>query len=326
MWVKGTGWLSKKLMDFTHLAPYTDWGKFKAAAYVQNDMVHSLRNYAGLSKKNKQHLARFGFNKNDARILQEEIARSKLLPEGEKGIELINMKDVDIPGLATFVNVEKFADQDFAKKFGTILFRESERSIVSPTVVDMPMWLGDSEAGKSVAQFMSFAFAAVNQIGVPIGRRTNILRYGAEAVDLKAYALTGQLVAGGMLAVVLRNAINGRLDEMEDWTPMDYALNSVDYSGAVPLMMMAFNGINLMSQNALVNAIGATTMTRNVNKPIMNVLGPTAGTIENAIRTTQNVAELNEWTDAEIRTAKRLVPWYKLMYFQAAERVKESTE
>jgi hypothetical protein len=325
MWVKGTGMLSKGLMSATHLAPYTDLGKTMAAAYVQNDLVHSLVNYAKLSAKNKMHLARLGFNAGDAKLLQAEIKRSLKLADTDKSIQQIGMQDVGLDGSATVINYENFASRKLAKKFGTILFRESERSMVTPTTIDMPMWLGDSEAGKSVAQFTSFAFGAVNQIGVPVGKRINALRYGSD-VDAKAYMMTGQLVGGGLLAVVLRNAINGRLDEMEDWTPMDYALNSVDYSGAVPLVMMAFNGVNMLSQNSLVNALGATTMARTAQRPISSVAGPTAGVIENAIRTTQNIAEFDEWTESEIRTAKRLIPWYKLMYFNAARTLKESTE
>jgi len=323
MWAKGTGAISKGLMNATHLAQWTDWGKEMAAAYVQNDMIHSLRNYARLSKKNKTHLARMGFDENDARLLQEEIQRSSSLPEDQRGIYLASMDDPDLKGYATVFNPDNMQNQKLAKKMGTILFRESERSIVSPTVIDMPMWLGDTEAGKAVAQFTSFAFAAVNQIGVPLGKRLNAARYGAEAVDTKAYGLAAQLVAGGLIAVVTRNAINGRLDEMKEWTPMDYAINAVDYSGAVPLAMMAFNGINMMSQNGLVNAIGATTLSRTADRPLSGLLGPTAGTIETAIRTTQNLVETDGWTDAEIRMATRLLPWYKLMYFQAARTIKD---
>lgn len=325
-WVKGTGALSKGLMSATHLAPYTDVGKNMAAAYMQNDLIHSLRNFARLSGKNKQHMARLGFDENDAKLLQDEIARSKSLPEAERGIYLVSMKDADIPGYATVFNPENMADQKLAKRLGTVLFRESERSIVSPTVMDMPMWLGDSEAGKSVAQFSSFAFAAVNQVGVPMGRRINAARYGKEAVDAKAYLMTGQLVGGGLLAVVLRNAINGRLDEMKDWTAMDYAINATDYSGAVPLTMLAFNGMNMLSQNSLVNAIGATTLSRSSSRPLASMLGPTSGTVQTAIQTIQNMTELDGWTDSEIRTAKRLIPWYKLMYFNAARTVKDSIE
>lgn len=326
LWVKGTGSLSKGLMSMTHLAPYTDMGKTMAAAYVQNDVIHSLRNFAKLSAKNKQHMARLGFDANDARILKEELARSRLLPEEERGIYLVSMDDADIPGHATVFNPENMADQVFAKKMGTILFRESERSIVSPTIIDMPMWLGDTEAGKTVAQFSSFAFAAVNQIGVPMGRRINAARYGFEGVDAKAYMLTGQLVGGGLLAVILRNAINGRLDEMKDWSAMDYAINSVDYSGAVPLTMMGFNGINMLTQNGLVNALGANTLVRSSAKPLSNILGPTAGTFETAMRTTQNMLEFDGWTDAEVRTRNRLLPWRGLMYFRAAQTIKESLE
>jgi hypothetical protein len=314
-WTEVTAFASGKLMQATHLAEWTDFGKNMAAAYAQNDMLEKLIRWDELLPKTKKKMARLGFDERMARAVQEEVERSRSLSPDKAGIRI--REDG-----ATEVNWDNWQGKD-AETFGTILFRESERAIVTPSVIDMPLFLGDSELGKTLSQFMSFLMAAHNQIFVPMTRRFAEAESAAEY--LQATMMMSKLVAGGLAAYQIREALYGRLGE--ERTGMDYALNAIDYSGAVPLLMMGFNGINMMTENRLTDAIGATSMSRTSHRPFSSVYtGPTGGTIENIAKTVKAGLGEGKMTEADWRRARRIVPWNNLMYFNAAERVKEMTE
>jgi hypothetical protein len=319
MAVHASGAAAKALMKATFLAHWTDFGKLLSAGYVQNDLIQKAIGYDLLKPQNKALLARMGIDEQMAKTIRSEVERGLQLTEADRGINRINAAGMDNKAYATQVNFDNWADQEAARKFQDILFRESERSIVTPRTGDMPMFLGDTELGRSIAQFTSFLFAAVQQVGVPIGKR---MRYD---LDPKAYRLGMQMVMGGMFSVLIRHAVQGRLDEMEDWTPMDWVLNGVDYSGTVPLQMYAFNGINMLSKGGLAGAIGATTMTRYAHRPNMAVLmGPTAGTIENFGKVAQIPFSEDGLTESEMRQLRRVMLWNNLpfMYipFEAMEQ------
>jgi hypothetical protein len=315
VWTNATSTVSGGLMKATHLAEWTDYGKNMAAAYAQNDMLEKLVRWDDLLPKTKKKMARLGFDERMARAVQEEVERSRALSPEEAGIRI--REDG-----ATEVNWDNWQGKD-AEKFGTILFRESERAIVTPTVIDMPLFLGDSEIGKTLAQFMSFLMAAHNQIFTPMVRRFAEAETAAEYI--RSSLMLSQLLVGGLAAYNIREALYGRLGE--DRTAMDHALNAVDYSGAVPLLMMGFNGINMMTENRLTNAIGATSMSRTSHRPFSSVWGgPTAGTLENFYKAGQSALGEVKMTDADWRRARRLVPFNNLMYLNAAERLKEMAE
>jgi hypothetical protein len=296
------------LIKATTLPQWTDFGKLMSASYVQNDLVQKAMGYAKLSAGTKQQLARMGFDEDMANAIRREVQEGLSKGEAERGINRVGMEDMGYKGSATVINYEQIADKNLADRLQQIIFRESERSLVTPRTGDMPRWLGDTEAGRTVGQFTTFLHSAVQQVGVPVGKR---LRYDR---DPKAVAVVHQMMVGGLVAVYVRMAIQGRLDEMEDWSPMDFALNAADYSGAVPLQMYLFNGINLLTKGGLAEATGASTMTRTTNRPIASVAGPTAGTISNLIGVGQIPFSEDGITESEARKIRRAALWNNLMW------------
>lgn len=300
---------SKALIKSTLLTQWTDLGKLMAASYIQNDLIQKAMGYAKLSIKSKSTLARMGIDEDMATAIRKEVQESLGRAEADTGINRVDMNDMGYKGAATVINYEKIADKHLAKKLQTIIFRESERSLVTPKTGDMPMWLGDSELGRSVGQFTTFLHGAVQQVGVPIGKR---LRYDK---DPKAAIAASSMMMGGLLSVHVRMAIQGRLDEMEDWTAMDYALNAADYSGVVPLQMFLFNGLNLLSRGTL--GEGTATMARTTNRPVASVMGPTAGTLSNLIGVAQIPFSEDGISESEARKMRRAVLWNNLMWTTA---------
>ena len=325
--VHATGAAAKALMRATFLTHWTDYGKLMSAGYMQNDIIQKVVGYDVLKDSTKSALARLGIDEQLAKKIRTEVERGLTLAESERGISRVGSSGMDAKAYATVVEFDNWADQGAANTFKNILYRESERSLVSPRVGDMPMYLGDTELGRSIAQFTSFLFSAVQQVGVPLGKR---MRYD---MDPKAYRIGAQLILGGMFSTLIRHAGQGRLDELEDWTPMDWVLNGADYSGAVPLQMYAFNGINLLTKGGLAEAVGGTTMSRYVNRPNMSfLLGPTGGTIENLIKVGQIPFSEDGLTETELRQLKRIMLFNNLPFaylpYQALEEqlVEESMQ
>ena len=307
--VRASSVASKALIKATLLTQWTDFGKLMSASYVQNDLIQKAMGYAKLSARSKQTLARMGFDEDMATAIRKEVQDGLAMGEADRGINRVNMSDMGYKGSATVIDYDKIGDKNLSEQLQKIIFRESERSLVTPRTGDMPMWLGDSEAGRTVGQFTTFLHSAVQQVGVPIGKR---LRYDH---DPKAAMLASQMMFGGAFSVIVRHAIQDRLPEMDEWTAMDWALNAADYSGVVPLQMYLFNGLNLLSKGGLAESVGASTMTRTTNRPIASVAGPTAGSLSNLVGVAQIPFSEEGITESEARKIRRAMLWNNLMYF-----------
>jgi hypothetical protein len=120
---------------------------------------------------------------------------------------------------------------------------------------------------------------------------------------------------GGMFAVGIRMAAQGRLDELEEWTVMDWMGNGADYSGAIPHQMYLFNALNLLTKGGAAEAAGMSTMSRYSRKPAVSILGPSAGTLDNLIGVGQIPFSEDGWTEGEIRQMRRISLWNNLPYF-----------
>lgn len=300
--VGATGKVAQSLMRSTLLNRWTDFGKLMAASYTQNDLIQKAMGFARLSAKSKARLARIGVDEELANVIQREVRRGLSLPEEERSIARIGMKDAGYDAAATVVRFDNWENPEAAQRFADIIFRESERALVSPRAGDIPQPIGRGEIEKSVMQFMSFSFAAVNQIGVPIGMRLR-------QFDPKAYALLGQMIVGGMIAALLRESVKGEegLNRINSWSSTDWLLRGIDLSGAVPLFMMGFNQINAATDNKLTQWMGANSMNMSMHRPMDKLAGPTWATIDRGIRLGYGLSDGVDGSD--VRIMRRLAPF-----------------
>jgi len=284
---RGTEKMAQGLMKATFLGQWTDQMKILAAAYTQNDMIQKMANFSRLSAKNKAVMAERG--------VDEQFA-ADVMKEFNKHGTRINK--------ATDLNIDAWENQATAERMKDIIFRQSERALVTPGVADLPA-KADTELGKILLQFKSFSLSAHNQLTLPILERLG-------AGDAKAVQLMSQMMAMGMVTHALRMAAQGRLDEFDDYSGQDWALNAVDYSGAMPLLMMGFNGVDLMSGNLLTDALGAMPAARYSDRAVGSALGPTMGTASGLIRASASLSDGIDERDA--RTLRRLIPFNNLAW------------
>jgi hypothetical protein len=312
--------MSRGLMRASHLAHWTDWMKETAAAYTQNDIIQKMRGYSRLSPKSKAQLAQLGIDEDMAKRLQAEIAASKARTGDAQSVIPLGRDDLGYEGIGYVLRFENFDDQVLAERISQVMFRESEKNIVTPAAGDIPKIFRSEEANKMMFQFQSFLFAASTSITPVIARK---LRLG----DPKAAVILSNMMLMGLVAVGLRNAAYGRAEEMAEWTPMDMALNAFDYSTVGPLFMMGFNYVNLFTGNGLVNALGAESMVRFQHHPMGSVAGPWVGTVNDAMLAAASLGGIpfgEELTPTDIRRMRRLLPWNNLAYVSAG--VTEATK
>jgi hypothetical protein len=303
--VATTAELSRGLMKATGLMPWTDWGKLLAASYTQNDIAQKMLGYSKLSPRSRKQLADLGIGKRTAEAFQKEVGLN------HEGIVRLKKDTTGYEATGYVFDYTKWENQKLAQTVQNTLFRESERNIVSPAVGEIPRLTTNDEVNKMIFQFQSFLFGAAHSVTVNLGKRVRDR-------DPKGFQIMTQLVLGGMVSVGLREAAYGNIEELEGWTPQDWLLNSLDYSSATPLAMMAFNKMNLMTGNALTNSVGATTMSRYAHRPFMSLLGPSVGTAEDVLLSIQagiGVPFGQDLTPADMRRLRRIVPWNNYQFF-----------
>jgi hypothetical protein len=276
------------LMKATLLAEWTDYMKLLAAASTQNQILFQVRNYAKLNPSAKSVLAEIGIDQRMVNVLLKEM--------DNKNINFINEYSADM-------GWDKWLNQIDAEHMKDILFRQSERLLVTPKESDLPPIM-DSDVGRLFLQFKSFSLAAHNQISLPMLQRM------AHQGDMKAWSGVTQMMMAGAATEVIKLASQGREEELKDYTPMDYALAAADRSGAWAGIMMGFNQIDLMSGNLLTSSVNAMPASRYSDRSTLGFFGPSAGTVGDIFRMT---AGWGDGIDArDMRNAKRLLPFNNL--------------
>ena len=319
--VTGSAEISRGLMRSTGLMPWTDWGKLLAASYTQNDIAQKMLGYGKLSTRSKRQLADLGIDEKTALSFQDEIAKNT------GGIERLKKNTTGYDATGYVFDYAKWENKELADGIQKVLFRESERNIVTPAVGEVPRLVQSDEVNKMIFQFQSFLFGAAHSVTVNLGKRVMDR-------DPKGFQIMTQLLLGGMVSVGLREALYGNIDKLEDWSGQDWVLNGLDYSSATPLFMMGFNKINVGTGNELTNRLGASTMSRYAHRPFMSLLGPSVGTAEDTLLSVQAAIGVpfgQELTPADIRRLRRLIPWNNYAFFaapvsKAQEAIEESLE
>jgi hypothetical protein len=228
---------------------------------------------------------------------------------GQLGIDEADAKNIaaqlkkygkEIDGVWVW-NTKDWDNQDLAMIWAAGLRKESDRVIIVPGQ-DKPLFMS-TEMGKTFFQFKSFMFSATQRV----------LISSLQAQD-KHYiqGLLG-LVGLGMMSYAFKEWDANR--ELSD-DPKAWVIEGIDRSGALGILMEANNTIEKISGNHFglrpligINAPASRYAARSV---LDSMVGPTFGLADTVIRTANAVTSENEWTDADTRALRRLLPGQNL--------------
>jgi len=193
-----------------------------------------------------------------------------------------------------------------ADYFLSALKRESEIAIVTPGSGDLPMAMR-TPLGRMVGQFKSFSFAAFNRITVP---QTQLMFHGDGRAAAGMIAMIG---IGGMVY-----GIKQKLKGQEITTdPEELVREALDRAGYFGI----FADFSALAEKISGDALGHLPFGYEVSKYHSrnlsgDLLGPSIGWGEDVGRTFTNIVgtifDDKDWTDADVRAARRLVPFQNL--------------
>ena len=276
---------AKALMKATLLTQWTDFMKMMAAAMTQNQTVFLMRNYAKLGSKEKTILAEMGIDETFAKAVMTQFDQ-----HGEM-----------YGKYASSLNWDDWADRATAERMKDIMFRQSERILVTPRETDLPMVLADNELGRAFLQFKSFSLAAHNQTTVPLIER-------AQSGDLMSLYAMATMSVGAVPLEILKMYEAGREDELGDYSTMDWGLAIADRSAIAPMISMGFNMIDMTAGNRITKEFGAQPVSRYSDRTMMGALGPSFSTVGDIIRLTSGLAK-DGVDNRDARAVRRLAPF-----------------
>jgi hypothetical protein len=234
--------------------------------------------------------------------MQLELDRAGIEWRGKNSMAMRIADEMDAHGKdfnGVFLSeTETWTDREAAAAFGLALTRDVNRIVVSPGPGDLPTWL-PTELGRLLGQFKQFQFATTMNIVLP----------NLQAAD--ANTINGIMVGVGLGATVymLRSYQAGREPSLN---PLVLAREGIDRSGALGVI---FEPYNILERSFKVNPLffAAPSSRYGQVSPVSAVFGPTVGTLENAANAL-NAAMTFHWTEADVRAARRLVPYQNVFY------------
>jgi hypothetical protein len=249
-----------------------------------------------LKGKYDKRLGQLGIDEGDA---QNIAAQLKKYGKEVDGVWVWNTKDWD--------------NQALAMQWGAALRKESDRVIIVPGQ-EKPLFMS-TEMGKTIFQFKSFMFAATQRVLV-----SNL-----QAQDKHYIQGLLSLVGVGMLSYAFKEWDANR--ELSD-DPATWVMEGIDRSGALGILMEANNTLEKISGNHFglrpLVGINAPASRYAARSALDSAVGPTFGLAGDVIKAASAVTGEREWTDADTRAFRRLLPGQNLSFLrQGLDRIEE---
>lgn len=275
---------------FTEATGINQWNlsnKIVSARISASRSLEVLRKWDRTGKIDKieqTRLAQLGIGKEDYKAIVEQ---SKLFDE-KIGPTISN-------------RLEAWTDKAAAKKFGLALVKDVNKSIITPSKGDIPLFFKDSDIGRVVGQFRSFASAAGLRITMSTVQR---IAMG----DMRAAAGIVMLIHMGGMVEMAKRKMRGQDDEMSYG---EFILAGTTRSGVFGLMGdLVFSTALLKDYSRYqgLNMQGA-------------ILGPSANLINDLVNAGAPIFQkaLDEDKDLEpkdIKRIARMIPYQNLFYLQ----------
>ena len=263
------------LMDY-----WTAGVKQLHAVTMQNSVIDGL-----LKGKIDKRLKRLGIDDDNAQNIAEELKKHA---EKVDGVWLSNAKSWDSPDLELL--------------WGAALRKESDRVIVVPGQ-EKPLFMS-SEMGKTFFQFKSFMFSSTQRMTIA----------ALQGQDHNAVAGVLMLTSLGMMSYSFKQWDGGR--EISD-DPLELIIEGIDRSAVLGGIMEINNTLEKLSTNNFgfrpmlgVESPAARFASRSMSE---NMLGPTFGSLlDTSLRVANAGASGDEWTGADTRAMRRLLPFQNL--------------
>lgn len=275
------------LMDY-----WTTSVKQLHAVTMQNSIIDDL-----LKGIIDPRLKRLGITDADAQLMGEQLRKHA---DKSEGVWLSNARNWD--------------DPDLERKWGAMIAKESRRVIVEPGE-EKPLFMS-SELGKTIFQFKSFMFASTQRMTIAT----------LQGQDRNAVGGVLTLISLGMLSYAFKQWDADR--ELSD-DPKAWIAEGIDRSGALGSIMEINNTLEKLSNNGIglrpvlgIEAAASRFVSRSMSE---NILGPTFGSLlDTSLRVTNAGLTPGDWTEADTRAIRRLIPYQNLSFIrQGLDRIEE---
>lgn len=280
--------LSNGFSKVTLMSQWNDFWKGTSSVITQDRMLGNIGDMVSgkaLSKGETQYMAFLGIDKDIARQMSKEI---KKFGATEDGIRI--------------ANTQNWENDKLVRTFRAALNKDVDRTIVTKGLGDIPLF-ANSETGKLLLQFRSFALAA----------HQRILIAGLQQSDAAFASGLVFAVSAGMVTYAAKTLEKGQ--KLSD-DPGKWIVEGIDRSGIIPIIMEANNMAEKVGIPGITKLAGAPTASRYASRNMIgSFIGPTAGTVQD-ISTTTRAIMTGELSKSDVRAARRLMPYQNLIFFR----------
>jgi len=280
-----------KLMSKINLMPlWNDANKSFAGVISQQRIINESINWSNqaIKQSDRTYLSFLGIGEYEAKIINEQINK-------------FGYKD----GNLWVANTKNWDDAEAVFNFRNALNTDIERTIVSLGAGDIPLFM-NTEVGKTIGQFKSFAFASTQQV----------LIARLQQKDMAALSGFISAISLGMLTYYLKTIGAGR-ELSQD--PNKWIIEGLDRSGYLGILMEVNNISEKVTGGKVgVNAlIDGEVMSRYASRNITSTLiGPTAGQVSDATSISAAIFK-GEITEADVKDFRQFLPYQNLFYLRS---------
>lgn len=279
---------TEKAMSKINLMPqWNDFMKGFSSVVTQQRMTGAIKDLVSgkISSNNKTYLAFLGIGEQEAKGIA-------------KMLDQFSYKEKNL----LVANTEKWTDLEAKRIYRNALNTDVDRTIVSMGAGDIPLWM-NTEMGKVIGQFKSFAFASTQQI--LIGR--------LQQKDLAALTGFAGAIAMGMFSFYLKRTIQGK--ELPN-DPNVWLVEGIDRSGYLGIMSEFTNIANKVSRGSF--SVGATPSRYASRNVAASLAGPSVSLIDDSA-TTIGALMTQDISEGDAKAMWRMIPFNNVAYFTALQ-------
>lgn len=266
-----------KLMSKVNLMPlWNDANKAFSSVMSQQRMIKAITKYNNLNEKETAYLGYLGIGRDNYDIIAKELSKNSYKENG------------------LFVaNTEKWNNPQAVRIYRNALNIDVDSTIVTVGAGDLPLWM-QTETGKVIGQFKSFAFGATQQV----------LASGLQQKDMAV--LNGLISASalGMMSYYLKKKIAGKEPSNDPAVWINEGLDRSGYFG----ILTEYSHIGDKLGVGFATLTGAGQLSRYQTRSFASsLLGPSVGSITDvAIGGSALVSQ--EITEADAKAIRRMIP------------------
>jgi hypothetical protein len=283
----------------TLMAPWNAALKQFVGVVSQTRALRAIESLAGggrLAVAERTRLAHLGIGPDEADRIWEQFAQHGTKPSRA--------------GETWWANTAAWTDQRAADVFRAAMSKEVDIAIVTPGQ-EKPLWMS-AGIGKVIGQFRSFAFASTQRV----------LMTGLQQRDMAALNGVLLMTALGMGANWVRHQLDqanpaAERRELPD-SVAQWLKEGVDRSGLIGWLFDAHNIVEKLTRGTVgvSQLTGGPPLSRYAARGVLeSVLGPTVGLGEAAVQAV-GAASSGEWTDADRKAVRRMVPYQNAQGFR----------